>query len=63
LGQQLVPCLMTAIPQGCPFNPRCEYAVDICRRELPETVHFAQVEVACHEVSRLHNSAYEEQSA
>jgi peptide/nickel transport system ATP-binding protein len=54
---------LTAIPQGCPFNPRCEYAVDICRRVLPETVHFAQVEVACHEVSRLHNSAYEEQSA
>jgi len=54
---------LTAIPQGCPFNPRCEYAVDICRRVLPETVHFAQVEVACHEVSRLHNSTYEEQSA
>jgi len=54
---------LTAIPQGCPFNPRCEYATDICRRVLPETVHFGQVEVACHEVSRLHGSANEEQSA
>jgi len=54
---------LTAIPQGCPFNPRCEYATDICRRVLPETVHFAQVEVACHEVSRLHANASEEQSA
>jgi peptide/nickel transport system ATP-binding protein len=23
-------------PSGCPFHPRCEYAMDICRRELPE---------------------------
>jgi oligopeptide/dipeptide ABC transporter ATP-binding protein len=23
-------------PSGCAFNPRCEYVMDICRRELPE---------------------------
>ncbi|HEV2591517.1 MAG TPA: hypothetical protein VGU02_06445, partial [Gaiellaceae bacterium] len=23
-------------PSGCPFHPRCEYVMDICRRELPE---------------------------
>jgi peptide/nickel transport system ATP-binding protein len=23
-------------PQGCYFNPRCPYAVEICRKELPE---------------------------
>jgi len=23
-------------PSGCPFHPRCEYTMDICRRELPE---------------------------
>jgi peptide/nickel transport system ATP-binding protein len=23
-------------PRGCPFHPRCEFAMDICRRELPE---------------------------
>jgi peptide/nickel transport system ATP-binding protein len=23
-------------PTGCAFNPRCEYVMDVCRRELPE---------------------------
>jgi peptide/nickel transport system ATP-binding protein len=23
-------------PEGCPFHPRCEHAVDTCRREFPE---------------------------
>jgi peptide/nickel transport system ATP-binding protein len=23
-------------PTGCPFNPRCEFVMDICRQELPE---------------------------
>jgi oligopeptide/dipeptide ABC transporter ATP-binding protein len=23
-------------PKGCPFNPRCEYAIDTCRKEFPE---------------------------
>jgi oligopeptide/dipeptide ABC transporter ATP-binding protein len=23
-------------PAGCPFHPRCEYAVDTCRRQFPE---------------------------
>jgi peptide/nickel transport system ATP-binding protein len=22
-------------PSGCPFHPRCEYVMDVCRRELP----------------------------
>jgi peptide/nickel transport system ATP-binding protein len=22
-------------PSGCPFNPRCEFVMDICRQELP----------------------------
>jgi oligopeptide/dipeptide ABC transporter ATP-binding protein len=25
-----------AIPQGCPFHPRCPYAFDACRSERPE---------------------------
>ena len=38
-------------PKGCPFNPRCSYATDICRQEMPELTeqsdrHF----VACHNV-------------
>ncbi len=47
---------LTDIPPGCPFNPRCEYAVDKCRTVLPETVRFGEVEVACHEVNRLNQS-------
>ena len=23
-------------PSGCPFNPRCEYVMNVCRQELPE---------------------------
>lgn len=39
-------------PKGCRFNPRCEKAIDICRREEPQLIdvrngHF----VACHLIS------------
>ena len=27
-------------PPGCPFNPRCEFAMDICRQELPQLEEF-----------------------
>jgi len=27
-------------PPGCPFNPRCEFAMDICRQELPALENF-----------------------
>ena len=54
---------LTAIPTGCPFSPRCEYAVDHCRKILPEIVRYGQGEVAGHEVSRLQNTNYEEASA
>ena len=30
-----VPSLKDAIP-GCPFEARCSFATDICRREMPE---------------------------
>ncbi|MFS4583472.1 ABC transporter ATP-binding protein [Phaeobacter sp. C3_T13_0] len=53
---------LTSIPAGCPFSPRCEYAVDNCRKVLPETVSYGHVEVACHEVSRLQNASLEEAS-
>ena len=23
-------------PPGCPFNPRCEFVMDVCRSELPD---------------------------
>jgi peptide/nickel transport system ATP-binding protein len=27
-------------PPGCPFNPRCEFAMDVCRQELPALEEF-----------------------
>ncbi len=37
------------IPSGCPFHPRCDYAIDICLQEIP---HYREVEpdhwIRCH---------------
>lgn len=43
------PPSLVNLPTGCPFAPRCPYAVDICHKELPkhvttETGHYS----ACH---------------
>lgn len=36
-------------PPGCRFAPRCQYATDICRRELPKLEEAAPGHfVACH---------------
>ena len=36
-------------PTGCPFNPRCVYATDVCRREVPPLVDTGCGHcVACH---------------
>lgn len=45
---------LSEIPNGCPFRPRCEYATELCRTTKPEVVKYSHVEVACHEVNRLH---------
>ncbi len=41
-------------PSGCPFHPRCKFAIDTCRSEIPE---FREVEsehwVACHRYEEL----------
>jgi peptide/nickel transport system ATP-binding protein len=34
-------------PPGCPFNPRCPQAFDLCRRKVPELIGG----VACHAVN------------
>jgi oligopeptide transport system ATP-binding protein len=39
-GQELnvikgLPPALTSIPKGCPFNPRCAYAQDVCRQDPP----------------------------
>ena len=31
-----LPPNLTRIPPGCPFNPRCPFACDLCRREVPQ---------------------------
>src|SRR5438067_8501632 len=37
------------VPPGCPFHPRCPYAMDVCRHEVPQLIpangHHAS---ACH---------------
>lgn len=45
---------LSQVPRGCAFNPRCEFATDLCRSQIPETSQYGDVEVACHEVRRLH---------
>jgi oligopeptide transport system ATP-binding protein len=47
----LPPNLMN-IPPGCPFNPRCHYAQDICRLEPPPPLR----EVARHRLAACHFS-------
>jgi len=39
---------LSAIPKGCPFNPRCALAFDRCRNERPEPVRSGTQAVACH---------------
>ncbi len=45
---------MTNLPPGCPFSPRCDYAQDICREQIPE---YRQVEpghwIFCHRYEEL----------
>ncbi|WP_127145151.1 ABC transporter ATP-binding protein [Pelagibacterium montanilacus] len=38
---------LTAIPQGCPFNPRCSYAFDRCYIERPDPLPHDERRVAC----------------
>ena len=55
---------LSSIPTGCPFNPRCDFATDECRTTRPDIMSFSGVEVACHEVHRLHSAkALEEDKA
>jgi peptide/nickel transport system ATP-binding protein len=39
---------LSAIPPGCPFNPRCAQAFDRCRVERPEPLAHGAQAVACH---------------
>lgn len=34
-------------PEGCLFNPRCQYAKDICKKERPKMIDFKERKVRC----------------
>ena len=38
---------LSAIPQGCAFNPRCPHAFDRCRTERPDPIPIDNSHVAC----------------
>jgi len=41
------------MPPGCAFNPRCAYADDRCRQEVPKPRAFGDHLVACHHVEKV----------
>ena len=48
------PPSLAAIPAGCSFNPRCSFATDICRAEIPALVELSPSRlVACHHHDRV----------
>ena len=56
-GQELdaiggLPPNLMRIPPGCPFNPRCKYAQDVCRVDPPPPLR----EVAYHRMAACHFS-------
>lgn len=47
---------LTNLPKGCPFYPRCTYAEDICKEEMPELLRVEENHSSrCHFVEKLHN--------
>ena len=41
-------------PKGCPFNPRCPYATERCRQEMPALQDAGNGHlVACHNVKEV----------
>src|ERR1700758_2101724 len=50
---------LSAIPPGCPFNPRCSSVFDRCRVERPEPIRHGTQAVACH----LYDAAAKETAA
>ena len=40
-------------PPGCPFHPRCPYAIDRCRTEVPELRTVEGRSVACHRAEEI----------
>ena len=45
------------LPNGCYFNPRCKYATDICRKEMPELREItAGHKVRCHHAEEVRDA-------
>ena len=45
-------------PSGCHFHPRCKYAKEICRNEVPELKSFGDHMVSCHRANELNLTKY-----
>ncbi len=43
-------------PTGCAFHPRCPYATELCKREVPRLRGVGSSEVACHHAEALKES-------
>lgn len=41
------------IPTGCAFNPRCDYVMDSCTKNLPGYTASGNCQVACHMVAEM----------
>jgi peptide/nickel transport system ATP-binding protein len=49
VGVPGLPPALSAMPTGCPFNPRCPFAFDACRTTMPPTLDLGgDRRVACH---------------
>src|SRR6516225_9183870 len=48
---------LSAIPPGCPFNPRCAFVFDRCRVERHEPIRQGSQAVACHLYDAVKESA------
>ncbi|GAA1172401.1 ABC transporter ATP-binding protein [Nesterenkonia xinjiangensis] len=50
-----LPPMLTDMPPGCPFNPRCEFATDLCRSERPELREITRGHTsACHHAEKIY---------
>ena len=45
-------------PTGCYFHPRCHYATERCKNEMPSLRSFGTHKVACHRAEELHLKQY-----
>lgn len=47
---------LAAIPPGCPFHPRCQYAIDICKQEVPPDEEIEEDHwIRCHRWQEIKN--------